>query len=126
MVVPLDPVRPLGAHAQSRKSQDRIADTSARACETLNAVQTVQAFTHETHERAQFGDAVEDSFDVAILRTRARAVMTAFVICRVAFCIVGVFWVGAHDVVARPHDRRATLMQFILYAVHRRRPAWAR
>src|SRR5579872_4844284 len=35
----------------SRTSQDRIADTSARASETLNAVQTVQAFTHEAQER---------------------------------------------------------------------------
>ncbi len=64
----------------SRKSQDRIADTSARASETLNAVQTVQAFTHENEDRKLFGRAVEISFDVAITRTRARAVMTAVVI----------------------------------------------
>src|SRR6185437_4610061 len=34
----------------SRRSQDRIADTSAHASETLNAVQTVQAFTREEAE----------------------------------------------------------------------------
>src|SRR6202012_5757757 len=34
----------------SRQSQDRIADTSARASETLNAVVTVQAFTSEARE----------------------------------------------------------------------------
>ena len=71
--------------ALSRRSQDRIADTSARASEVLNAVQTVQAFTHENYECVQFGRAVEESFDVAILRTRARAVMTAFAIAAVAF-----------------------------------------
>ena len=38
-----------------------------------NAVQTVQAFTREPMERKRFGDAVEVSFLVAILRTRARA-----------------------------------------------------
>ena len=38
----------------SRKSQDRIADTSARASETLNAVQTVQAFTHEDYRAHDF------------------------------------------------------------------------
>ena len=48
----------------SRKSQDRIADTSARAGETLNAVQTVQAFTHEKYERGAFAATVESSFDV--------------------------------------------------------------
>jgi ATP-binding cassette subfamily B protein len=100
----------------SRKSQDRIADTSARASEVLNAVQTVQAFTHESYERAQFGRAVEKSFDVAILRTRARAVMTAFAIAAVAFCIVGVFWIGAHDVVAGRMSP-GMLMQFALYAI---------
>src|SRR3984957_3484788 len=53
----------------SRTSQDRIADSSARASETLNAVQTVQAFTHEGAERVAFADTVEKSFDAAIVRT---------------------------------------------------------
>jgi len=100
----------------SRKSQDRIADTSARASETLNAVQTVQAFTRESVERKLFGAAVESSFRVAIERTRARAVMTAVVMASVASCIVGVFWVGAHDVVAG-RMTVGLLTQFAGYAV---------
>lgn len=100
----------------SRRSQDRIADTSARASEVLNAVQTVQAFTHENYERTQFSRAVERSFDVAVLRTRARAIMTAFAIAAVAFCIVGVFWIGAHDVVAG-RMTPGLLTQFALYAL---------
>ncbi len=100
----------------SRKSQDRIADTSARASETLNAVQTVQAFTREDTERKLFGAAVEGSFVVAIQRTRARAVMTAVVMAAVTACIVGVFWVGAHDVVA--HRMTVGLLtQFAGYAM---------
>ncbi|HTQ12278.1 MAG TPA: ABC transporter transmembrane domain-containing protein [Rhizomicrobium sp.] len=100
----------------SRKSQDRIADTSAHASETLNAVQTVQAFTHEEAERQAYGSAVESSFRVAIQRTRARAVMTAVVMAAVATCVVGVFWVGAHDVVA--HRMTVGLLtQFAGYAV---------
>src|ERR1700722_1469590 len=79
----------------SRRSQDRIADTSARASETLNAVQTVQAFTHEDIDREYFGHAVEQSFDVAILRTRARAVMTAAVMFGALSSIIGVLWIGA-------------------------------
>ena len=99
----------------SRKSQDRLADTSAHASETINAVQTVQAFTHESIERAQYGAAVEQSFDVAILRTRARAAMTAVVIFAVFGSIAGVGWVGAQDVVA--HAMTAgQLVQFIFYA----------
>ena len=100
----------------SRKSQDKIADTSARASETLNAVQTVQAFTREATERQRFGAAVETSFVVAILRTRARAIMTAVVMSAVTACIVGVFWVGAHDVVAH-RMTIGTLTQFAGYAI---------
>jgi ATP-binding cassette subfamily B protein len=100
----------------SRKSQDRIADTSARAAETLNAVQTVQAFTHETIERDAFGRTVESSFDIAVQRTRARAVMTAVVMSAVTTCVVGVFWIGAHDVVAGRMSV-GLLTQFAGYAV---------
>ena len=100
----------------SRRSQDKVADTSARASETLNAVQTVQAFTREGTERKLFGVAVEASFVVAILRTRARAIMTGVVMSAVTACIVGVFWVGAHDVVA--HRMTVGLLtQFAGYAM---------
>ncbi len=56
----------------SRESQDRIADTSAYAGEALNAIATVQAFTHEDVDRTNFTGAVEDSFTAAIKRTRMR------------------------------------------------------
>ena len=100
----------------SRESQDRIAETSAYAGEALNAVATVQAFTHEDVDRASFTRAVEDSFIAAIRRTRVRAVMTAFVIFLVGSCIAGVLWVGAIDVLAG-RMTGGELSQFVLYAV---------
>ena len=100
----------------SRESQDRIADTSAYAGEALNAIATVQAFTHEDVDRANFTRAVEDSFIAAIKRTRMRAVMTAFVIFLVGSCIVGVLWAGATDVLAG-RMTGGELSQFVLYAV---------
>ncbi|MBU6299212.1 MAG: ATP-binding cassette domain-containing protein [Alphaproteobacteria bacterium] len=100
----------------SRKSQDKIADTSAHASETINAVQTVQAFTHEAQERKVFGTAVEDSVRIAILRTRARAVMSGVVIFAVFAAIVCVGWVGAHDVITH-RTTGGNLLQFILYAI---------
>ena len=100
----------------SRESQDRIADTSAYAGEALNAVATVQAFTHEDVDRKNFSLAVEDSFTAAIKRTRMRAVMTAFVIFLVGSCVVGVLWAGATDVLAG-RMTGGELSQFILYAV---------
>jgi ATP-binding cassette subfamily B protein len=100
----------------SRESQDRIADTSAYAGEALNAVTTVQAFTHEDLDRAGFAHAVEDSFKAAIKRTKMRAVMTAFVIFLVGSCVVGVLWAGATDVLAG-RMTGGELSQFVLYAV---------
>lgn len=100
----------------SRKSQDRIADTSARASETLHAVQTVQAFTHEDVERKIFGRVVESSFDIAIRRTRARAVMAGVVIFAAFASIASVLWVGAQDVMSG-HMTGGQLLQFIFYAL---------
>jgi ATP-binding cassette, subfamily B, bacterial len=99
----------------SRKSQDRIADTSARASETLYAIQTVQAFTQEGAERARFGRDVENSFHVAVLRTRARAVMTGTAMFAIVSCIVGIAWVGAQDLLSKTMTA-GLLVQFIFYA----------
>jgi ATP-binding cassette subfamily B protein len=97
----------------SRTSQDRIADTSARASETLNAVQTVQAFTRERDERAAFAGTVESSFDAAIIRTRARAVMTAVVIFTFFTALASVLYIGAQDVVGH-RMTPGLLVQFII------------
>ena len=100
----------------SRQSQDRVADTSAYAAETINAIQTVQSFTHEAVDRARFADAVEQTFATALKRVRARATMTALVIVLVFASIVGVLWVGAQAVIAGDMTG-GQLGAFILYAV---------
>jgi ATP-binding cassette subfamily B protein len=100
----------------SRSAQDRVADTSALAGETINAIQTVQAYTHETADRARFDATIEAAFAAGIRRTRVRAQMTAIVFFMVGVCIVGVLWVGALDVVSK-RMTAGQLIQFILYAV---------
>jgi ATP-binding cassette subfamily B protein len=98
----------------SRASQDSIADTSARAGETLNAVSTVQAFTQEGHERGAFGEAVERAFGFARSRTRARAILTAVAIFTVFSSLATVGLVGVHDIIAH-RMTGGLLLQFILY-----------
>ncbi len=100
----------------SRKSQDRVADTSAYAAETINAIQTVQAFTHEGVDRTRFGGTVEASFATAVRRVKARALMTALVIVLIFASIVGVLWIGAQDVIAGTMTS-GDLAQFVLYAI---------
>ncbi len=99
----------------SRDSQDRIADASAMAGEILNAMPTVQAFTHETIESTRFGASVENAFGTAMRRIRARAVLTMLAIVLVFGTIVFVLWLGAHAVLAGTMTG-GDLGQFILYA----------
>ena len=100
----------------SRLAQDRIADTSGLAGETLNAIQTVQAFTLERLHSERYGDAVESSFDVSIRRTRARALLTALGTMAVFGAVTFVLWQGAHRVLANEMTG-GELSQFLLYAV---------
>ncbi len=99
----------------SRASQDRIADTSGLAGETLNAIQTVQAFTLEELQSRRYGGAIEDSFATALRRTRVRALLTAMGITLVFAGITFVLWLGAHEVLAGTMTG-GQLAQFLLYA----------
>jgi ATP-binding cassette subfamily B protein len=99
----------------SRDSQDRVADASAMAGEILNAMPTVQAFTHEQIESKRFGGSVEGAFQTAMRRIRARAVLTMLAIVLVFGAIVFVLWLGAHAVLSGDMTG-GDLGQFILYA----------
>jgi ATP-binding cassette subfamily B protein len=99
----------------SRASQDRIANSSGLAGETLSAIQTVQAFTMEDLQSERYAAAVEDSFDAAIRRTRVRATLTAVGITLVFGGITFVLWLGAHQVLAGTMTG-GQLLQFLLYA----------
>ena len=117
--VVLVPIITLGRKLRglSRRSQDRVADTSGLAGETLNAIQTVQAFTLETLNAARYGSAVEDSFKVAVQRTRVRAVLTALATMLVFGSITMVLWFGAHQVLGGKMTG-GELGQFLLLAVY--------
>lgn len=101
----------------SRESQDKIADTSGLAGETLNAIQTVQAFTLEDLHTKRYSSAVEESFRVALQRTKLRSVMSAIGTMMIFGAITFVLWQGAHRVL----DKEMTggeLSQFLIYAVY--------
>ncbi|MEH6740252.1 MAG: ABC transporter transmembrane domain-containing protein, partial [Sulfitobacter sp.] len=120
LVVPavVVPILVLGRRLRvlSRENQDWIAASSGNASESLSAVQTVQAFTHENASRKQFADMTESSFDAARRRIRTRAFLTAIVIFLVFSGVVGVLWIGARDVRADAMTV-GSLIQFVIYAV---------
>jgi ATP-binding cassette, subfamily B, bacterial len=100
----------------SRASQDRVADTSGLAGETLNAMQTVQAFTLEALHGNRFAAAVQDSYVVAVRRIRIRAILIALASTLVFGGISTVLWIGAHDAI-KGSITWGTLAQFLIYAV---------
>jgi ATP-binding cassette subfamily B protein len=99
----------------SRTAQDRIADTSSLVDETLNAIQTVQAFTLEELQSRRYAVAVEHSFRAAILRSRVRAGLTAIGTAMVFGGITYVLWLGAHAVLEHRMSS-GQLSQFLVYA----------
>jgi ATP-binding cassette subfamily B protein len=99
----------------SRDSQDRVADASALAGETLNAVQTVQAFNLEPLQTNRFREAVEHSFAVAVRRMRLQGWLTALSMTLVFGAITLVLWIGAHRVLAGSMTF-GELSQFLIYA----------
>jgi len=102
--------------ALSRESQDKIADSSGMASETLLAAQTVQAYTHEPQSRAKYDGLVEAGFETAKKRILTRSIMTASIIFLVFTGIVTVLWVGT-GVVQRGEMGAGQLVQFVIYSV---------
>jgi ATP-binding cassette subfamily B protein len=100
----------------SRESQDRLADTGSMAAETLNAMQTVQAYGREKYETDRYRDTNNEAFRAAIRRNRSRSLLTALAIILVFGAIVLVLWMGARSVVEGSLSV-GLLAQFVMYAV---------
>jgi ATP-binding cassette, subfamily B, bacterial len=103
----------------SRASQDRIADSSAIAAEVLNAIPVVQSYTAEPREAARFDAATQSAFETGVRRTKARAVLVAFIIISTAALLLWGLYGGTQAVLAgtmTPGDLGATVMYVIILA----------
>ncbi|MNH48621.1 putative multidrug export ATP-binding/permease protein [compost metagenome] len=98
------------------KSQDTFANAVGFAGESVDAIETVQAFGREKSAIGRFGAAVEEAFGVSLIRMRARAVMTAMIIVVMFGGVTLVLWLGAQDVIAGTMTPGA-LLQFVLLSV---------
>ncbi len=99
-----------------KESQNRVADISAYAEESLNAIRAVQALALEPYERQRFSGHVEAALDAALGRIRLRAGLTALVITQVFGAIVVVLWFGGKDVLAG-RITSGELSAFVFYSV---------
>jgi len=100
----------------SRNSQTRIAEASGLAGETLNAVQTVQAFTAEDLVSRRFGTMVAASFETAVRRIKARALFSIAATTGMFAALIAVLWIGASAVLSGKMTG-GELGQFVLYAI---------
>lgn len=97
-------------------SQDRFANAVGFAGESVDAIETVQAFGREQSAITRFGAAVEDAFNASLTRMQARAWMTALIIVVMFGGVTLVLWLGAQDVV-RGAMTPGALLQFVLLSV---------
>jgi ATP-binding cassette subfamily B protein len=84
----------------SRASQDRVADSAAIAAEVLNAIPVVQSYGQEQREASRFDAATEAAFDVAVKRTRVRAVLVGFIITATLGALLWGLYQGTQAVAA--------------------------
>ncbi|MEY2617142.1 MAG: hypothetical protein RL522_144 [Pseudomonadota bacterium] len=84
----------------SRASQDRVADASAIAAEVLNAIPVVQSHAAESREAQRFDASTEQAFGTAVRRTRARALLVAFIIIATSGLLLWGLYQGTQAVLA--------------------------
>ena len=100
----------------STKAQDRFADAVGYAGESLDALETVQAFGREGSADRRFGESVEVAFKAAVGRIRARATMTVIVIALIFGGVAFVLWRAAHSVLSGGMTS-GTLIQFVFLSI---------
>lgn len=100
----------------SRSSQDRVAELGRYAGEALTGIRTVQAFTHESEDRHDYGTRVEEAFNTAVARTRQRAWLTGIAMLAVFLAVGVMLWQGGEAVLAG-RMTAGELSAFIFYAV---------
>lgn len=100
----------------SRASQDKVAELSGYAEQSLSGIKTIQAYVREEIECTQFNQHVKSAYSVAMKRVRMRALLTAIVICMVFGSIGFVLWMGGHEVLAGELSA-GKLSSFIFYSI---------
>jgi len=102
----------------SNRAQSRLSDAGAEAAEALDAIELVQAYGREGGRLASFTTAIEATFDAAMKRIGARAVMIVMVSVLLFGGFVGVLWLGARSVATgeMTFGNLASMVMYALYA----------
>ncbi len=101
----------------SMAAQDRFADAVGFAGESLDALETVQAFGRETSVAERFGRAVETAFKASMARVAARGQMTALVIIIIYAGVGAILYLATTAVFIKHTMSGGVLLQFMILAV---------
>ena len=101
----------------ARRIQDRLADTTAIAEESISAIRVVKAFGQSDYETGRYNSAVEDLFETARRRVLITSLFYSGMGLLFLSALVGLFWYGGQEVLA---GRLTTgdLVAFIFYALN--------
>ncbi len=112
------PILTLGRRVRklSRATQDKVADLTSSAEESLHAIRTIHAMALEDAEGKRFDDMVQETLRTAHARISMRALLTAIVICLIFGAIITVLYIGGQYVVTG-RITPGELSSFIFYAV---------
>jgi ATP-binding cassette subfamily B protein len=109
------PLIAFGRHVRklSTGAQDKFADAIGFAGESLDALETVQAFNREAGVAARFGRTLEVAFAASMQRIRARALMAAMIII-LGFAGIGLMFYTALAAVYIKHTMTSgVLFEFV-------------
>ncbi len=101
----------------SERAQTGFAEAMGYAGETLDGLETVQAFGRETRVSARFAAAVEEAFRRSLARIGARALMTALVTVLVFGGIGLVLWRASLAAFVTGTMTPGALLQFVFLSV---------
>jgi len=101
----------------SNRAQTSLSEAGGEAAEALDAVELVQAYGRENSRIRNFAVAVEATFQAAMRRNGARAVMILLVSVLIFGGIVAILWMGARAV-ATDQMTPGELTQIVLYAMY--------
>ncbi len=98
----------------SKRTQDELAQTNVIVEETLQAINTVKAFTNEMFEVARYRNTLNKAVKTAIKTANYRGAFISFVIIGLFGGIILVIWYGA-TLVANGDIAEGDLVSFVLY-----------
>ncbi len=100
----------------STQFQDKLADATADAEETISAVRVIKWFSAEEIEVRRYHGAVQAAYRVALRRARLRGLLSPIVTFVALGTVALVLWQGGRQVIAGTMQM-GDLVAFLLYTV---------